>query len=138
MSNGRWWIFLDDDFDRRDKAVADFWDGLHIAGIFRRVTEGGAKFLDGTVETVLEIDDGVRAPQADTHLLPGNDLAGGFQQHQKKGEGLAGQADAKAVFAELVSCGVELKHTESVMLPSDHLEIILDPAWREHEMPGRT
>src|SRR5437879_13861213 len=49
--------------NRGDEAVAYAGNRFDVPGVLGRVTEGLAKFLDGTIQTVLEIHECVRGPQ---------------------------------------------------------------------------
>src|SRR6266852_938361 len=62
-------------FHGGDEAVAYAGNRFDVPGVLGRVTESLAKFLDGTIQTVLEIHECVRGPEPLLQILPGNDFA---------------------------------------------------------------
>src|SRR5271165_3035031 len=63
------------DGDRSDEPVAALGEGFDEAGIVGFVGESVAEFVDGGVEAVLEVDEGVFGPEAFLELLAGDELA---------------------------------------------------------------
>jgi len=65
---------------RRHKAIATPGNGFNEAGILSRITESFAKALDGIVQPLFEVDEGVGRPEALPEFLSRYDLTGIFQQ----------------------------------------------------------
>ncbi len=97
-----------DDTDGSDEAVAAAGEGLNEAGVFGRVAKGFADFIDGGAEGVVEVDDGIFAPEAGLEIFPGYDLAGLLEQGRKDFKRLALQLDAEAGFPELACLDINL------------------------------
>jgi len=76
------------------------------------VVEGGAYFVDGGAEAVVEIDEGIRGPQFVADLISGDDLAGTFEKHNQKIEGLRLKPDFMALAAQLTRVKMRSKRTE--------------------------
>src|SRR6185436_16119554 len=64
------------------------------------------------VQSVLEVDERVRRPEALSDLVPRDDLPSMFHQHLEKAEGLLGQRDAGATTSKLPRGDVEFEFTE--------------------------
>jgi hypothetical protein len=64
--------------DGSDETVAALGKSFDEAGIVGFVGEGIAEFVDGGVEAVLEIDEGVFGPEALLELIACDDQAGVF------------------------------------------------------------
>ena len=80
------------DVDGSDEAVATLGEGLNIAGAFGGVAEGFADLVDGGAEGVVEVDDGVAAPEAELEVVAGDDLSGALEERGENFEGLASAA----------------------------------------------
>jgi hypothetical protein len=66
--------------DRSDKAIPTLSEGLNEDGCFRRFTQRLAQSLDGYIQTMIEVDEGVCRPELTAQFLPANHLAGPFKQ----------------------------------------------------------
>jgi hypothetical protein len=66
--------------DGGDETVAAFGESFDEAGVVGFVGESVAEFVDGGVQAVLEIDEGVFGPEAFLELLAGDDEAGVFEE----------------------------------------------------------
>ena len=86
--------------DGSDEAVAAFGKSFDEAGIVGFVREGVAEFVNGRVEAVFEINEGVFGPEAFLELLAGDDEAGLFQKDGEDLEGAILDFEADAGFAE--------------------------------------
>src|ERR1700730_15934131 len=75
-------------FDLREEAVSATGNGLDKTGTFGRVVKRLTDFADGFVESVVEIDEGVRGPKFFLKLLASYDIAGVLKQHSQDLEGL--------------------------------------------------
>jgi hypothetical protein len=81
-------------FDLGEEAVSATRNGFHIAGTLGGVAEGLADFANCFIESVVEIDEGVRRPKFFLKLLASYDLAGMLEQHDQDLEGLFLQTNA--------------------------------------------
>ena len=86
--------------DGSDEAVAAFGESFDETGVVGFVGEGVAEFVDGGVEAVLEIDEGVFGPEALLELLACDDEAGVFEKDGEDLEGAILDFEADAGFAE--------------------------------------
>jgi hypothetical protein len=86
--------------DGSDETIAAFGESFDEAGVVGFVGEGVAEFVDGGVEAVFEIDEGVFGPEAFLELLAGDDQAGVFQKDGEDLEGTILELEANAGFAE--------------------------------------
>ena len=62
-------------FNRSNETVSQPWQGLDIAGRIRGIAERLPKLLDGSVEPMLEVDEGVDRPKLLPDLIPGYNFA---------------------------------------------------------------
>ena len=62
-------------FNRSDETVSQPWQGLDIAGRMRGIAERLPELLDGSVEPMLEVDEGVGRPKLLPDLIPGYHFA---------------------------------------------------------------
>jgi hypothetical protein len=86
--------------DRGDKTVATLGESFNEAGIVGFVGEGVAQFVNGGVQAVLEIDEGVFGPEAFLVLLAGDDDAGLLEEDSQDLEGAILDFQADAGFAK--------------------------------------
>jgi hypothetical protein len=86
--------------DRSDETISALGESFDEAGIVGFVREGVAEFVDGGVEAVFEIDEGVFGPEAFLELLAGDDNAGLLQKDGEDLEGAILEFKADAGFAE--------------------------------------
>jgi hypothetical protein len=97
---------------RGDEAIADTGDGLDVAGRGGRVPEGVAKFLDGLVEAVIEVDKDVGGPEALAEFVAGDDFAGALEEQSQELQRLLRQGEFGPVPAELPGFEIELKEAK--------------------------
>jgi hypothetical protein len=65
-----------------------------------RVPQCLAELLDGVVQAVVELDEGVRGPQAGPQVLPSDDFSGTLDQGAEHFEGFGWERNFLAVFVE--------------------------------------
>jgi len=63
-----------------DESVSAAGEGFDVAGSGGGISQGFADLVDGGVETVVEVDEGVGGPEFLLQLFAGDDLAGMVQQ----------------------------------------------------------
>ncbi len=73
------------------------------------IAQGLAQLLDGEVQGVLEIHEGIFTPQLLLQFLTRDQFAGTLEQKGEDLEGLRLQADAAARFAQLACAQVEFE-----------------------------
>ncbi len=105
-----------DQLDLTQKAVPPPCHGFDITRIVGRFPERVAQLLNGGVDAVIELHDGVVRPKAEANLLAQHHLAGMLQQHTKDAAGLFPQAEPDAVFAQLTRSNVEFEWPEAKYL----------------------
>jgi hypothetical protein len=66
--------------DGSDETVATAGESFDETGIVSGITESVPKTLDGGVEAMLEVDEGVGRPELALQLFPGDELAGFGQE----------------------------------------------------------
>src|SRR5262249_7439746 len=94
------------------KSVATLGEGLDEAGNFGGVPERFAKLVNGFVEAVIKIDEGVSGPEFCAQFFASDDLAGTFEQRGEKSERLILETDALAVVAQFSCLQIQLKRSE--------------------------
>jgi hypothetical protein len=90
----------------KDKSIAELGKGLDKARFSCRVIQNTAEFLDGGVQTVLEVDEGIRGPELLTKLFASNDIAGVVEQKGQNLEGLRTKLDLSPELIEF--SGIEM------------------------------
>jgi hypothetical protein len=95
-----------------DEAVAAAGEGFDEARIVSRVSEGFADLVDGGAEGVVEVDDGVFAPEALLEFFAGDDLSGAFEEGGEDFEGLGLELDAEAGFPDFAGLEIDLVEAE--------------------------
>ena len=106
------WKRLRPGADGGDEAVAALGEGFDVAGVVGGVSEGFADFINGGAERVVEVDDGVAAPEAELEVVAGDDLAGALEERGEDFEGLALQLNPKTSLPEFSAIEVHLKESE--------------------------
>src|SRR4029077_16037112 len=82
--------------DRRDEAVTPTRNGFNKGRIVGRIAESVTKLLDGSVETLIELDVGSIRPQAAAQVFAADHFARMLQQCGENLKGLVLEADRKA------------------------------------------
>ena len=76
------------------ESIAAAGDRLDKDGILGGVAQGVSEPLDGGVEAVVEVDEGVGLPEAGTQVVAGDDFSGSFEEKGQDPEGLLLEFDA--------------------------------------------
>jgi hypothetical protein len=79
----------------------------------RGIAERVAQPLDGGVDAVIELDDGVVRPERLADLVAQHHLTGMVQQHEQDAEGLLVKADPDTVLAQLGGSSVQFERVET-------------------------
>jgi hypothetical protein len=79
----------------------------------RRIAENLPEFLDGCIQTVFEVDIGVRRPKALAYLLSRNYHPGTVQQHLQNLVRLAAELQASTVLVQFAGTSVEFVWTKT-------------------------
>jgi hypothetical protein len=95
-----------------EKTVAATGERLNEARVFRGIAEGIAEALDGSIETVIEINEGVGWPQFGTQFFSRDQFARAGQEQRQNLEGLVLEPDFGAVPAKFSGAEVSLKYPE--------------------------
>jgi len=95
-----------------DKAIAVPGQRFDEAGRRRVVPQGFAQSFDGTVDAVLEIDEGILRPELLPDLFAGHQFARALQQHGQDLEGLTMKLDFQSLLAQFSSAKVNFKDTK--------------------------
>src|SRR5215831_4821386 len=72
--------------NRSDEPVAESRECLDVPRVVSRIAQGRAQLLDGAVEPVLEVDEGVLRPQPSFELRSRHDVPRALEQDQENGE----------------------------------------------------
>jgi hypothetical protein len=86
-------------FDLCQKPIPAASDGFHKARGFRGVTECLAKFIDGFIQTLVEIHKSVCWPEFLLKFFPGNDFARVLEKHGEYLKGLSLKTHPHTVLA---------------------------------------
>jgi hypothetical protein len=78
-----------------------------------RVAQGRSQTVDGSVQAMVEIDEGVRGPESLANPLTGHYLSRMFQQHYQDLEWLVLKLYFIALLAQLAQARINLKDTEA-------------------------
>ena len=86
--------------DRGDEPVSPPGEGFNVTGAGGRVSKGLADFVDGRVEAVVEIDEGIGGPEFLLQVFARNDFASALEQQCQNLERLALQAEFHAALTQ--------------------------------------
>src|SRR5208283_324826 len=98
---------------RRQKAIPPPRDRLDIYRPVAVVVQRGPNLLDALVQTVVEVNVGLLAPNLLLNIFPGNKLARTARQEGEDLKGLGRQLKRKTVFAQLFAVEIQLEHPEA-------------------------
>src|SRR5262249_18658742 len=99
------------EFDWRDKSISAARNGLDPARALGAVPEHLPKFVNGSIQAPIEIDERVGGPEPPFKALPGYYLTGPFEQKQQHLKGLLLESEFDALPAQLTT--MHLKDTET-------------------------
>jgi hypothetical protein len=99
--------------NRSDEAVSAACQGFDEAGARSGIAQDFAYFVDGGVEAVVEVDEGVGGPEFLLKIFAGHDFSGAVEEHGKDLEGLSLEAKFDAAFAEFAGVQVEFEDAEA-------------------------
>jgi len=94
---------------RGDETVAEPRQSLDELGMFGRVSQSPPEFVDGVVQTVVELAKGFRSPQPRPQLFPRDYLAGPFDQGLEHPKRHRGKCQLQTIFVEFARGQVHLK-----------------------------
>src|SRR5262249_11481130 len=97
-----------------DEAVASTRDRLDKARLIGRLAEGVAQFLNGRVDAMVELDDGVVRPQSQPDLVAQHDVAGMIEHHDQNPDRLLAQLDADAALAQFPRPNIEFEGPKTI------------------------
>ena len=106
-------LAVGDDDCGSDEAVSAATSGGDEARILRVVRQGLAQLVDGSVQAGVEVDEGVRRPEALAKLVARNHFSGPLQEDGEHGEGALLQPDDDAIPAQFASAEVDFIETEA-------------------------
>src|SRR5215510_778172 len=99
--------------DLSHEPVAAAGQSLNEPRTFRGIAQRLAQTIDGRVNAVVDVYKGVRRPKLLPKLLPGDDLAGMFQQKCKNLKRLLLELDLHPLLAQLAGLQVSLENTKA-------------------------
>ena len=100
-------------FHRNHQPIAPPGQGLDVLGFVGRITQRPPQVLDGRVDAVVKLDDGVVRPQFFSDLLAADQFALALDQHAQDLQGLLLQDRSVAVVAQLSARQVEFKDSNA-------------------------
>jgi hypothetical protein len=98
--------------DRCNEFVPTTADRGYEARAFGVVIEGLTQFADGGIQAVIEVDKGVRRPEAFTELLAADHLARAFKKNVKNFKRAVLELNSSPVLAEFRPCEIGLVRSE--------------------------
>src|SRR5690242_17823932 len=123
-------------FDSSEKAVSATRDGFYIPGLTGGFRQGIAQPLDGRIDAVVELHDGVVRPQPEPDLLAEHHFAGLFEQEKQDLKRLFPELDANPVLAQLAGTNIEFERSETDEARFGHGQIAHEPSeFLESTMP---
>jgi hypothetical protein len=97
----------------RDEAVTVLGKSLDVERMLGGVIEGLTDLLDGFVEPLVKVHEGVVRPEAAAQFLAGDELAGTFQEGGEHLEGLFLEVNLTALLADFSRLKVSLESSET-------------------------
>jgi hypothetical protein len=95
------------------KTVSAASECFNEAGIFGGITEGVAQALDGGVQAVVEIHEGVGRPEPAPQLFPGKNFTGTLEEHGQDLERLLLESHLSAVPPEFTGAEIHFEGTKA-------------------------
>ena len=102
-----------------DEAVSAAGEGFDVTGAGSGISQGFAHLVNGSVEAVVEVDEGVGGPELLLQLFARDDVSGMIEEQSEHLEGLALQAQLDATLAQFSRAEVELEDSETRDLAVD-------------------
>src|SRR5882762_5083119 len=99
--------------DRSNETVTSSSDCLDEDWRFRRFAQRIAQPLDGGIEAMIEVDEGVRRPEFAAQFLSGNQFSRSFKQRSQNLQGLFLQLHLLPALAQFPSVKVDLECAET-------------------------
>jgi uncharacterized protein (DUF1786 family) len=96
-----------------DKAISAAGQGFDVARTRSRVAQSLAQLIDGGVQAVVEIDEGIGGPELLAHLLARNHIAGTLEKQGQHLQRLILKAKLGAVFAQLARGEIKLEEAKA-------------------------
>ena len=98
---------------RRNKPASAPGEGLNETGVFGRVAQRGAQLVDRRAHAVIEVHESIGRPKSFAQLVPGNHVAGMFQQHRQDLKGLLREPDFQSVLMHFTGLQIDLESAET-------------------------
>jgi hypothetical protein len=97
----------------RKEAIAPTRDGLNKPGALRRIAKCLPDFVDGLVEPVIEVYEGIRGPEPLLQILAHYDLAGVLDQHGQDLKRLLLNSDLQSMLSEFAGAEIKLEDAKA-------------------------
>ena len=85
--------------------------GFNKARIICRISQRLANLVDGRVDAVIEVDEGILGPEFLVQLFTGHDFSRILQQYGQHLKGLSPELDLQSVFAQFAGAEVDFERT---------------------------
>ena len=105
-------VFSDGRLDGGDELVSPLREGADVGWRIGRIAQGGPHLRDGKVQPLVEIDEGVVAPDGRSQRVARDDVSCVLDQDRKDLRRLGLQLHDFAITAQLARCRVERKRAE--------------------------
>src|SRR6516162_2502568 len=102
-----------DPLDRGHEAVTTPWKGLNVMGIFSRIAQRFSELVHSGVETVVEVNKGVRRPESVAHLVARDQLPRTAQKHRQDFKWLTHQLQARPMLPQFMRVQVNLERPKA-------------------------
>jgi hypothetical protein len=99
--------------DRSNETVPSSSDCLNEDWRFRRFAQRIAQPLDGGIEAMIEVDEGVRRPEFAAQFLSGNQFSRPFKQRRQHLQRLFLELYLLSPLAQFPSVEIDLERTET-------------------------
>ena len=96
-----------------DETIAASRQRLDVTRRVGLITERDPDLLDAEVQPLVEVDEGVAAPDLAAQLFAGHDVAGAAHEEGEDLEGLLLELDEQAALAQLAVAQVDLEDSEA-------------------------
>src|SRR5262249_51643677 len=117
------------DGHRRNEAIAAARQGFYVNRPLRGVSKRLPQFVNGLVETVLEVAEGFVGPQALLNLFASDHLPSTLEEHCEDIERMTSKPDFHSVFADLAGQDVHVVGTEPVARSRPDLRFHTETTW---------